>query len=87
MGQQVLGAGKGGVKAFGLWIDQRSQALRVVQLAGNVAYLVTRGKTGKCWARVRAHFGLVHLQPKAFGALAKGQEFGFGEGAHRRQKR
>ena len=71
--QQVLGAGKGGLKAFGLWIDQLSQALRVIQLAGNVTHLVPRGKTGKCRARVRAQFGLVHVQPKAFRALAKCQ--------------
>ena len=87
VGQQVLGAGKGGLKAFGLWIDQLSLALRVIQLAGNVTHLVPRGKTGKCRARVRAQFGLVHLQPKAFGALPKGQEFGFGEGAHRQEER
>ena len=87
MGQQVLGSGKGGVKAFGQRVDQRALSLRVIELAGNVTHLLPRGRTGKCRARVRAQFGLVHLQPKAFGALAKSQKFGFGEGAHRQQKR
>ena len=73
MGQQVLGAGKGGVKALGQRVDQRALSLRVIELAGNVTHLVPRGKTGKCRARVRAQFGLLHLQPKAFRALAKCQ--------------
>ena len=33
MGQQVLGAGKGGVKTLGQWVDRAPRALRVIQLA------------------------------------------------------
>jgi hypothetical protein len=62
-------------------IDESPIAVRIEHLAGDFSDLVADGKH-HLGCRVVAEFGFVDFQPQALGALAAGEDFGFGEVAH-----
>ena len=81
--QQLRGAGKGGLVALDLGIDEGAFFLRVVDAPGDVAHLVSslkrRFRLGRNFAQIRP----MDFQPETLRALAVGDEFGFGERGHR----
>ena len=83
-GEQAAAACQRRVDAVTHGVEQYPVPVRVVQLARQVAHLVTGRKRRQAGVIVLAQAGTVQFEPEAAFALAEGQQLGLGQAGHGR---